>query len=304
MFDALFDLMGMMFLVILVGFVLRKRGSITNEGRKTLTDIILQVIIPCNIIKAFTSPLEGSLSIFWLLLGVGVGVNAFYLILCKFAFNKATASEKPIYQYATVCPNAGFMGNPLVDGVFGGSALTYASIIMLPTRIVMWTAGVAYFNENDDKKAAYKKVFTSPAMVATYIGMIIMLFSLSLPGVILSTVTSFSNCCTAFTMLYVGTILADVKIKGLFTKKTIAFSVLRLILIPLAIYLTCNAFGIDPLITGVAVLLSSTPAGSTTSLLAARYGADQEIATKVVVVSTLFSIITIPIWSMILLNGI
>ena len=291
-----------MFFLIIAGFILRKKGSISDHGRKTLTDIILQVVIPANIIKAFMSPLEYNPSNFIVLLGLGLVVNGFYMILAKFVFVKFTENERPIYQYGTVCPNAGFIGNPLVEGVFGLQALTYASIFMLPSRIVMWTAGVSYFNKNEDKKQAYKKVFTSPAMIATYFGILIMVIQISLPAVLNSTVTSLSNCTTALTMMYVGTILADVEIKGLISKKIMGFCILRLILIPLAIYIPCRLAAIDPLITGVCVLLPATPAGSTTSLLAAKYGADQKIATKIVVVSTMLSILTIPIWSMILLK--
>ena len=302
MFDSLINLMGMMFFLILVGFILRKKQTITDSGRKTLTDMILQVVIPANIIKAFCSPLESGLSSFGILLIIGILINGFYILLSKYIFYKFTEQERPVYQYGTVCPNAGFIGNPLVEGVFGIQALTYASVCMLPARIVMWTAGVSYFNKNEDKKAAYKKVFTSPAMVATYIGLIIMIFKLTVPSVLGVTIKSLSDCTTALTMMYVGTILADVEIKGLINIKILFYCLLRLVLIPLAIFVVCRCFNVDPLIIGVCVLLSATPAGSTTSLLAAKYGADQKIATKVVVVSTMLSIITIPIWSVILLR--
>ncbi len=302
MFSSLINLMGMMFFLIVVGFILRKKQTITDTGRKTLTDLILQVIIPANIIKAFLNPLESGTSEFGMVLIIGVLINGFYILLAKVSINKFTKEEKPVYQYGTVCPNAGFIGNPLVEGVFGIHALTYASICMLPARIVMWTAGVSYFNNNEDKKVAYKKVFTSPAMVATYIGLMIMMCKITLPTVIGTTVKSLSDCTTALTMIYVGTILADVELEGLINIKILGYCSLRLIFIPLAIFTTCICFNVNPLIIGVCVLLSSTPAGSTTSLLSAKYGADQKIATKVVVVSTMLSIVTIPIWSMVLLK--
>lgn len=302
MFDSLWNLMGTMFFMIVIGCILRKIKVIDDAGRKCLTEIILKVILPCNIINAFSKPLPDSFNKLSVVLIMGLIINIGYILLAKFLFNTMPNNEKPCYQYSTVCPNAGFIGNPLVEGVFGIDGLTYASIFMLPGRVTMWTAGVSYFNEHKNRKQAYKKVFLSPCMVATYIGMIILFANIVLPQVIASTVSSFSRCTTAFTMMYVGSVLADVEFKKLISKRLLAFCMLRLVLIPLAIYIICVISKFEPLVTGICTILPATPAGSTTSLLATKYNADQKTATKLVVLTTLFSIITIPIWSMILLQ--
>ena len=102
------------------------------------------------------------------------------------------------------------------------------------------------------------------------------------------------------TMLYIGTILTDVDFKTLITGRQIYFAIMRLILIPLAVYIPCRLTGVDPVITGVCTLLTAMPAGSTTSLLAARYEADELSAAKCVVFTTMLSVITTPVWGMIL----
>ena len=106
------------------------------------------------------------------------------------------------------------------------------------------------------------------------------------------------------TMMYIGTILVGVDFKSLITLKQLYYNLIRLVLMPLVIYIGCHLLQVDPLITGVSVLLTSMPAGSTTSLLAAKSEADEVSAAKGVVLSTLFSIIAIPVWSVILLAGI
>lgn len=305
MFSALFELMGMMFILFGIGLLLRKKGMITDAGKKCLTDVIMMVIIPCNIIKAFTSSLDGvELSSFAVAFGVAIVAQLFYLLLASTLFRKFEAGERAVYQYGTVCSNSGFMGNPLAEGVFGSIGLTYAAVYLLPQRIVMWTAGVSYFSKETNKKEVYKKILTHPAMFATYVGLILMIFSLELPSVLSTTITSCSNSCTALTMIYIGTILGDVNFKSLVSKKLLGFCGLRLIGIPLVVYIGCLLAGIDPLVTGVSVLLAATPAGSTTSLLASQYGADESTAAKIVVLSTICCIITIPVWSVILLAGI
>lgn len=212
--------------------------------------------------------------------------------------------KKEVYQYGTVCSNSGFLGNPIAEGVFGTTGLVYASIFLIPQRIVMWSAGVSFFSKEENRAATYKKVLTHPCMIATYIGMLIMIFNLKIPMFINGAVTALSNCTTAMTMVYVGTILVDINIKKLINRQQIYFSFIRLVVMPLIVYVGCYLAHIDSLITGVCVLLTGMPAGSTTSLLASKYGADEDSAAQSVVFTTILSIISIPIWSAILLNNI
>ncbi len=305
MITKMLELMGMMLLLMLTGALLRKREIITKEGKKCLTDLILYVILPCNIIKAFSIELEAD---FWqkcsLALVVSIVIQLFYLVVNRLCYGMMEDGEKQVYQYATVCSNAGFMGNPLSQGVFGDLGLLYASIFMIPQRVVMWSAGISYFSQETDRKSIVKKVLTHPCMVAVYIGLVLLITQLSFPPVIQNTIVSLSNCCTAMTMLYIGTILSDVDFRSLLSKKQLYFAFLRLILLPLIVYLVCMVLHIDKLVTGVSVFLTGMPAGSTTSLLAAKYGADEESAAKCVVLTTALSIVTLSVWSIILVSWI
>lgn len=303
MFSDLFVLMGMMFLLMASGAILRKINIITVEGKKVLADIILFVILPCNIIKAFCIQIQEGLwhSLTKVLLAA-ILIQMLCLLLTKFIYNKMNEKEKAVYQYGTICSNAGFMGNPLAQGVFGDVGLLYASIFLIPQRIVMWTAGISYFSKEADKKNAVKKVLIHPCMIAVYIGLFILISGLWPPAVLLNTIQAFSNCTTAMTMMYIGTILTEVNFKTVASLKQIYFACIRLILIPLIVFLVCKVAKIDSLIAGVCVLLTAMPAGSTTSLLAFRYGADEETAAKSIVFTTALSVITLPIWSAILLS--
>ena len=105
-------------------------------------------------------------------------------------------------------------------------------------------------------------------------------------------------------MLVIGTILADVKPRDMLDKSIFVFSGLRLILIPLLVYAGCLICVIDPLVTGVSVLLAAMPAASTTAILAAKYDGDAAYASKCVVTTTVLSLLTTPVWSMLLLRAI
>ena len=115
-----------------------------------------------------------------------------------------------------------------------------------------------------------------------------------------STVNSLAGCNTALSMMVVGMILADLKLREMVDVPVMVYSAVRLILIPVLVLIPCRLLGLDEMVTGVSVLLAAMPAGATTSILAAKYDADAGFTTKMIIMSTLASVITTPIWSFIL----
>lgn len=301
MYDQLLNLMGTMFLMCMVGLVLQKLGIVSIEGKKTLVALLINLILPCNIIKAFCMEITTrELKEMAMVLVISLGIQLFYVVLTQTLYGGFKDGEKQVYQYATLCSNAGFLGNPLSQGVFGDLGLLYTSVFLIPQRVAMWTAGVSYFTKTSSPLDALKKVLLHPCIVAIGIGLAVMLTGWKMPGVLDSTVTGFSSCCTGMTMLYVGTVLGDVDFRSLFSKKQFFFASLRLGIIPAIIYGACMLLNMEPLVTGVCVLMAAMPAGNTTVILAARYDGDQETAAKCVVLTTALSLLTTPLWSILL----
>ncbi|MGN1144725.1 MAG: AEC family transporter [Anaerovoracaceae bacterium] len=301
MYQQLLDLMAVMLLMMLAGFVLQKAGMVSTEGRKTLVNIILYLLLPCNIIKAFCMELSMSqMKAMWVALAGSLGIQLFYVVLNRFLYNRFPENEKPVYQYATLCSNAGFLGNPLAQGVFGNLGLLYASVFLIPQRVVMWTAGITCFTETSNKKEAARKVLLHPCIIAVEIGLLLLLLQVQLPGPLDQTVSGFSRCCTGMTMLYIGTVLGDVDYRTLASPRQVYFALLRLVLIPAAVWGVFLLLDIDPLVTGVCVLMTAMPAGNTTAILAAKYHAHEEAAVRCVVFTTALSVVTTPVWSFLL----
>ena len=142
-----------------------------------------------------------------------------------------------------------------------------------------------------DKKKVAKNVLTHPCLVAIYLGLICMVTQVKLPAVITATVKYLGDCNSALTMLIVGTILADVKITTIFNKDTAMFSVFRLIILPAAALVV--GLGLDAISLGISVLMT---AGATAAIFAARYDSDALFATRCVVMTTLMSMLTLPVW--------
>ena len=156
------------------------------------------------------------------------------------------------------------------------------------------------FSGSRDVKALVRKVLTHPCIIACEIGIFLMLTQLPLPGMVQSTINSLAGCNTALSMMVVGMILADLKLREMVDVPVMVYSAVRLILIPVLVLIPCRLLGLDAMVTGVSVLLAAMPAGATTSILAAKYNADAGFATKMIIMSTLASVITTPIWSFIL----
>lgn len=145
-----------------------------------------------------------------------------------------------------------------------------------------------------DKKKVAKNVLTHPCLVAIYLGLICMVTQVKLPAVITATVKYLGDCNSALTMLIVGTILADVKISTIFNKDTAMFSVFRRIILPAAALVV--GLGLDAISLGISVLMTGMPAGATAAIFAARYDSDALFATRCVVMTTLMSMLTLPVW--------
>lgn len=299
--NSLINLQGMLFLLIAAGVVLRKRGILPDEAKTVLTDLVISLILPCNIISSFL--IEFNMDIlkgFAIILIIATLIQFGCLLSAKVFYNREPEQRKKVLQYGTVCSNAGFMGNPIAEGVYGEEGLMYASIFLVPQRIVMWSAGVSYFTESPDRRTVVKKVLTHPCIVAVYIGLILMITQFSMPAFLEDTIRNIGNCTTTVSMVLIGTILAEVKPGSILDKGIIKYTFIRLILIPFLVFICCRLFHVDPLLSGVSVLLTGMPAGSTTAILAAKYDRDYIFATKCVVVTTLLSLVTIPLWCIIL----
>ena len=299
--SSLINLQGMLFLLVAAGVILRKLGILPDGAKQVLTDLVIDLILPCNIISSFL--IEFNLDIlkgFAVILLIATLIQFGCLIIANTFYNKEPDRRKKVLQYGTVCSNAGFMGNPIAEGVYGAEGLMYASIFLVPQRIVMWSAGVSYFTESPDRKTVVKKVLTHPCIVAVYIGLFFMITQISMPVFLENTIKNVGGCTTTVSMILIGTILAEVKAGSIIDKGIMKYTLIRLFFIPFLVFICCRLFPVRSMISGVSVLLTGMPAGSTTAILAAKYDGDYIFATKCVVVTTLLSLVTIPLWCMVL----
>ena len=298
----LISLQGTLFAMMLIGAWLKKRGIIDENGKRCLTDLCVNIIIPCNIFRSCL--IEFNMEIFracGLLLLSAVLLQILCLLLNRFLFNRYPPQRKKVLQYCTIVPMSGFLGNPIAEGLYDSLGVLYTSIFLIPMRIVMWSVGTTYFvaDAKVEKKKVIRNILTHPCLMAVYLGLVCMVTQIPLPAVITKTVGYVGSCNSAMTMFIVGTILADVKLSTIVNKDTVLFSIFRLLLLPAVALGAGMLLGLDTVALGVSVLMTGMPAGATAAIFAARYGSDANFATRCVVFTTLVSMVTLPLWCMV-----
>ena len=299
-FFNMVDVQTVLFIYMAVGFFCRKVRIFTDEARDKLTDFVVLVTLPCMIFESFHMAFsletlkQGAASV-----AIALVMACVALLLGKVLYNRFPYEEKSILQYGTLVSNSGFAGLPVVSGTYGDEGLFLGSLFIIPTRILMWSAGISLFTRADAKQAV-KKVLLNPGIIAVEVGLVRMVLQLPLPHFVDTAVDNLGACTSPMAMALVGAILADVPLKTVFDPKSFYLVAVRQFLLPGICLAALKLLQVDPLTTGVAVALTGMPIGSTTAILAQKYGADAQFASKCVFISTLTSLVTVPILTLFL----
>ena len=299
-FKNMIDMQLMMFLLVAIGFFIRKKGIVNTEGRMNLIDLCLYITLPFNVLHSFLRKWDWNLFIACgVILLLSIGFNAISVFFSTILYKKQEINRQKSLKYGTIISNSGFLGNPMVEGIYGSEGLLYAALFMLPVRIVMWTIGIAVFLKGRKEKL-WKNVLTHPCIVAIYAGVIIMVCAIQFPTFVEKTIVGISGCNTPLSMMLVGMMLAEVKPKGLIDKTMVFYTAIRLLIIPAVVFAITAFLPIDGMLRGITVIMAGMPAPITTALLSAKYGGDEKYATGMVFLSTILSLITLPLWCLVL----
>ncbi|MBP3655242.1 MAG: AEC family transporter [Clostridia bacterium] len=300
-FQSMLTLQMQLFVFVAAGFILTRTGTITKQGKKSLSDLLINFILPCNIICSFQMDMSTQLlASCGLMLVVASAGQLLFLLLSRVLFRRGSAGQLACLRYATVCSNAGFLGLPIIGGVFDAMGTLLTSVALIPQRVVMWSAGLSQFTKTDGRSVA-RKLITHPCIIAVFIGFVLLLCGNPvLPAFLQKALSSASGTTTCLSMMVIGSILAGAEHINWRDRTLWWFTLCRLVLIPLLVYAIMLPFPFDRTLRGVMVLIAGMPAGSTTAILAARYDGDAPFASCIVFITTLLSLITLPLLCLIL----
>lgn len=296
---VVFQTMLKLFLLLILGFVLFKCHIFDEYTNKKISALIVNVASPMLIISSIAGVEGSNKSIVFLMIGAGILMYIGFIILGKiinriFPFPK---KDWPVYECMVVFANTGFMGYPVLLDVFGQEAVFYASLIHMAFNFFVYTYAIMCLTKGDDSefKLNFKQLLT-PGIILIFVGIFIYLFDIQLPSVLMDTINSVSSLTAPLSMMMIGSSLAVYPIKDSFTDwRSYVFAFVRLMIVPFVTMIMCRLLHIDAYYANITIITNAMPVGSMVLMLATQYNANVKIVTRNIVVSTLLSVITIPI---------
>ena len=298
-FSAVIQQMGVLFLIIGLGYAAAKAKLFPANTNRALAQLVIYITNPCTVLFSVLGSERGlSNRQVYLLTAIAVVffavVIAAGLILPRLL--RCPKEKRGMYAFMVTFSNMGFLGFPVVSALYGANAVFYASIFNLIFQLVVYTYGVWLVGGAEGGFRLQWKTFCSPIIIASVVAYICYLTDLRAPAFVVKTLNMLSGVTSPVCMLVIGIALAAVPLGKVFRNWRIyVISLVKLLALPLLAYAILNPFVSHPLILGITVVIAAMPVATMSTLLASKYGADEELAASGVFLSTLMSVVTIPV---------
>ncbi len=293
-FSSIFNQVLILFLVLMIGYVLRKTEFLDEAATNKITSIVVKVTAPLLIIDAMLEPTEMDFAAVSLLLLIAAGI---YLFLMGMAFVVPTIlrvrdKNLGVFRFMTVFGNVGFMGFPVLMAIYGKEAIFIASILNLPFNVLVYTLGIYFITAGHSKAQRFHfRLLLNPGTVSVAIGLVIFGLKITLHPVLAGTISMMGGLTTPLSMLVIGASLIHVNFKMLLLNFRIyIFSFIRLLVVPTIVLFILSRFGLTGLMLGVPVILVGMPVGSMTVMMTREYKGDSVLAAEGIFISTALSI--------------
>ncbi len=289
----------MIFGIVLVGLASAKRNLWAGELDRKLSVFILNVSMPALILASVMGKdLEFEASEVLTLSLVAV-VNYVILIGMACLIPKiwhVNLSRQGLARFMLAFGNVSFIGYPVCDAVFGPKAVFCASVLNIPFNLLIFTIGVSFINGGKARSAFSPKLVFSPCVVASLIAVVIALMGISVPAPVGQWFHLLGDLTTPCALLIIGSSLSHIPVRDMLGNRfAYAISLLRLIVLPLVVGVVLRLMGVDRFVANVAVVLSAMPIATNGIMMCLQYGKDERVMTQGLFLSTLFSVVTIPL---------
>lgn len=294
-----------LFLLIGVGYLGGKTKVMSAEGNKSLSKLVNCITNPCNILfSSLCSEHLLSNGEVLTMLGLSVVMYIFLIAVAQLIprLLKVPVDQSGQYKFMMIYSNVGFMGIPVITAIYGPDAVFCVSVIIIVFYMFLFTHGV-YLVCGGKGRFNWKSLIT-PMTVASAVSIVSYLCGFQVTGVVKDTLDMLRGVTTPCAMLIIGCALAAVPIKSVFSNwRLYIVSFLKLLVIPCIIFLCLRGIVDNPVMLGVIVVIMAMPIASSFTMLSAQYDKDQSLAAASVFITTLLSVLTIPVLSGILGAG-
>ena len=296
---VLLQQMGILFVYMMIGYVACKKEYFDQEFGKKLSWLVVNVANPMLAISAVVNNEEQiAKKDFYVTVLLAICFYAFFLILAQILprLIGVQKSDIGVYKMMTTFNNIGFMGFPVIAAAYGNGALIYAVPFSIMFNILCYTWGIQTLCGGGEK-GNWKRIVNT-GTISGIISIVLFFMQIPVPKMICSLSAGLSNLTGPLSMLVIGISIAAMELKDLFTDvKLLKFAFIKLLVVPVAaMLLVCQVID-NQLICEVFLVMMATPAASMCAMLSQQYGGDYELAAKGVALTTILSVVTMPIVS-------
>lgn len=282
---------GIMFFYLAIGCLLFRFDLLTKEGSRSLANLLIYISLPCAIIQSFCVS-DGPEIRQALLPSLFLGA---LLLLLSMAISAVLFHQEPLQNFGAAFSNAGFMGIPLISSSLGEQAVFFSAGFTAMLNILQWTYGQRLLSRQKTKRPW--QALLNPLMIGFLIGLALFFSKVTLPSAVLSCLSALSGLNAPLAMITVGAYLAQTDFHDMvFTARNYWVCAVRLVLIPLMSITLLSLFsGVSVSLRYALLIAACAPIGANVAVYAQRLNGNYTYAVQLVCLSTLLSIITMPL---------
>jgi len=295
----IFEQMLVLLILLIVGVVAAKCGIMDEDTTSRFTNFTLLIPQTCMILgSVINTDLDVTPGRVFVILGVGC---IMYAILVAFSFlvpllYRCKPGDRGIYSFMTIFGNTGFMGIPVVGAIFGGAASFYAALLNIPFNLLAYTLGIAMLNSNGERTKIQWKLLINPPMIAAFIAVLLLCVDFRAPVPLARSIDMLGDMVVPCSMIIIGASLGTQKVKNVFGDWHVyAFAPVRLFVVPVLLWGIMHLIVKDAVLLGTITVLGAMPVASFATMLSIRYGGNVQMASRSVFVTTVLSVLTIPL---------
>lgn len=294
-----------LFLLILAGFLGIKLRVLSSDYRKGFSDLLIYLVMPSMVLNSYMAGKEMDvLGNLFTALGLSIVAIALAIVLSELLSRLLpVGKDREIICLALSFSNAAYMGFPLISALYGSEGLLYASIFVTVFNVFLWTYGYSSLNASGSRSELVHSLLMNPVLYAVIVGLLIMLLKVPVPELIREPISITGAMTTPLAMIITGMIIASSDLGSMLKNKKVWLAMpIRLLLIPIISFALFYILGIKGMVAQVVIVLAACPTAAISSVFAVKYGHDEELAAGIVVLSTFFSIITLPFFALMLVR--
>ncbi len=283
-----------LFVLIGVGFLCSHVKILNDNAVKGITDFILYIVTPCVIVNSYIREFQPEM-LKGLLITIAASFASFainILFSCLLIHDKDKQRET-VLRFGAIFSNCGYMSLPLQQAVLGEEGVFYGATYIAIFNVVLWTYGVCLM-DGGFKNISVGKIIKNPSIISVFAGIVIFIFSVKLPSVITEPIGYFAAVNTPLPMVVIGYHLANASLR--LTDKASVISIIFRLMISPALMIGCMyLIGMRGTIPTACAIAVASPSAAVTTMFAQKFNKDVPLSAALVSVSTLFSVITMPI---------